>query len=66
MAKKSNAKSRGAAENRVRKKRNLTFDEEVWRQFTDRCKSEGRPASRVLERLMEKYIDGDVKWETQS
>lgn len=49
--------------NRERKKHNFTFDEVTWQEFSKLVDSEGRPASRVLERLMEKYISGEVNWD---
>ena len=48
---------------RNRKKKNLTFNEDIWTDFKQRCEEEGRPMSRVLERLMERYIDGEIGWD---
>ena len=58
--KKKNSKK--AKKNRIRTKRTITVDPEVWDTLSSIAERQGRPISRILENLAKQYIEQEVDW----
>ena len=42
------------------KARNIRVDEDLWQEFTAKCRAEGEPVSIVMRRLMRAWVREDA------